>query len=118
MRIQRQRWIVKRNSDDKIFCGLARNYQFKSADEIGDTAIKTFLSEAKALSAVKSSYRCYADDDITAILVMETIESIDSVDEVTIKKLKEVTTEITETTLAKISIAEQIYANKNQSDKE
>ncbi|MDE6148747.1 MAG: hypothetical protein K2F81_01450 [Ruminococcus sp.] len=79
MRIQRQRWVVKRNSDDKIFCGLARNYQFKSADEMGNTAIKTFLSEAKAISAVKSSYRSYTDDDITAIPVMETIESIDSV---------------------------------------
>lgn len=77
MKIQRQRWIVVRNSDNKIFCGLARNYQFKSVDEIGNTAVKTFLSEAKALSAVKSSYHGYSSNDITVIPVMETIESID-----------------------------------------
>lgn len=76
MKIQRKRWIVKRNIDGKIFCGLARSYQFKSIYEIGNTAIKTFLSEGKALSAVKSSYRYYTDDDLTAIPVYETIESI------------------------------------------
>lgn len=38
MTIARKRWVIIK--DNKIFCGLARNYKFKPIDDIGDTAIK------------------------------------------------------------------------------
>ncbi len=53
--IKRTRYIVMRN-DGAIFCGLARNYKFKSIEEIGDTAIKTYLSENKAKASFLSSW--------------------------------------------------------------
>ena len=55
MTITRKRWVIIK--DNEIFCGLARNYQFKSIDNIGDTAIKTYTSKRKAESSFKSSWR-------------------------------------------------------------
>lgn len=52
---KRTRYIVMRD-DGAIFCGLARNYKFKSIEEIRDTAIKTYLSENKAKSSFLSSW--------------------------------------------------------------
>ena len=45
MKIQRKRWVIMRNNRTEIFCGLARNYQFKPVDDIGNTSIKTYRSE-------------------------------------------------------------------------
>lgn len=54
MTIARKRWVII--NDDKIFCGLAQNYRFKSIDDIGDTAIKTYTSKKKAESSFESSW--------------------------------------------------------------
>lgn len=54
MTIARKRWVIIK--DDKIFCGLARNYKFKPIDDIGDTAIKTYTSKKKAESSFESSW--------------------------------------------------------------
>lgn len=55
--ITRERWIiVRQNEPIEIFCGLARNYKFKPINEIGDTAIKTYLSKSKAESSFVSSW--------------------------------------------------------------
>ena len=51
MKIERKRWVIMRNNRTEIFCGLARNYQFKKISEIGDTAVKTYLSKNKALKS-------------------------------------------------------------------
>ena len=53
--IIRKRYIVI-NNKNQIFCGLARNYYFKSIDNIGDTAIKTYSSEKKAKTGFISSW--------------------------------------------------------------
>ena len=54
MTIARKRWVIIK--DDKIFCGLARNYKFKPINDIGDTAIKTYTSKKKAESSFESSW--------------------------------------------------------------
>ena len=53
--LKRTRYIVIRN-DGAIFCGLAKNYKFKLVKEIGDTAIKTYLSENKAKASFLISW--------------------------------------------------------------
>lgn len=55
MKIERERWVIIKG--DEIFCGLARNYQFKPIDNIGNTAIKTYLSKNKAESSFITSWR-------------------------------------------------------------
>lgn len=55
MKIERERWVIIKG--DEIFCGLARNYQFKPIDNIGNTAIKTYLSKNKAESSFTTSWR-------------------------------------------------------------
>lgn len=34
MKIQRKRWVIMRNNRTEIFCGLARNFNFKPIDTI------------------------------------------------------------------------------------
>lgn len=53
--IKRMRYVVILD-DTKIFCGLARHYEFKDISDIGDTAIKTYLSERKARASFLSSW--------------------------------------------------------------
>jgi hypothetical protein len=77
MKISRERWVIIRNGTD-IFCGLARNYQFKPIDNIGDAAIKTYLSEQKAISAFERSWNKRENDVYTVVKVLETIEDGDS----------------------------------------
>lgn len=72
MKIQRKRYVIMRNNRTEIFCGLARNYKFKSIDDIGDTAIKTYLSKAKALASFDSSW---GDEyDVEAVEITETYD--------------------------------------------
>lgn len=64
-----------RKNRTEIFCGLARNYTFKRVDEIGNTAVKTYLSQNKALAAFGDSwYR--PGFDVEAVEITETFESI------------------------------------------
>ena len=77
LKIQRERWIIVRGSE--IFCGLARCYQFKPIENIGNTAIKTYLSKNKAEMSFVSSWRGGAkmleSGEVKAVKVIETIES-------------------------------------------
>lgn len=75
MNISRKRWVITRNNEEEIFCGLARAYQFKAIRDIGDTAIKTYLSRKKAISAFESSWDEYDDNFYKAIEVTESILS-------------------------------------------
>ena len=74
MNFTRERWVVFRESDDKIFCGQARNYEWRSLAEIGNANICTYMSEKKALAAVCSSYG-YEADQVRAERVHEMLVS-------------------------------------------
>lgn len=72
--IERTRWIIRRKDTGAIMCGLARQFQFKTIEEIGDTAIKTYRSEKQALSAFNSSWS-HVDFEIEAVKVIENLET-------------------------------------------
>lgn len=77
LKIQRERWVIVKG--EEIFCGLARCYQFKPINNIGNTAIKTYLSKSKAEMSFVSSWRGGAQmldsGEVKAVKVIETIES-------------------------------------------
>lgn len=77
--IKRERWVIIRD-EDEIFCGLSRNYQFKKIDEVGDTAIKTYLSENKARASFISSWwnaeKWIASGSIKFVKVIESIKEL------------------------------------------
>ena len=75
--IKRKRYIIV-SDDNKIFCGLARNYQMKPIDDIGNTSIKTYLSEQKAKSSFLSSWMFSKEEDFEngKYRVIEVTESI------------------------------------------
>jgi hypothetical protein len=66
--------VITRNNGADIFCGLARNYHFKPINEIENSAIKTYLSRNKAISAFNSSWHeDYDDNYYKAVEVAESI---------------------------------------------
>lgn len=73
--IKRKRWVIVRNGTD-IFCGLARHYEFKPIDDIGNTAIKTYLSRKKAIASFENSWAKFDDIHYKAVEVEESILSI------------------------------------------
>lgn len=74
--IARNRWVILRDGKD-IFCGLARHYTFKPINEVGDTAIKTYLSEAKAIASFNASwYDAYDGVRYQAVPVKETLSFV------------------------------------------
>lgn len=75
MKIQRRRWVIMRNNRQEIFCGLARNYQFKPVDDVGNTSIKTYRSENTALSSFDSSWR-KPNFEVEAVEIIETYETV------------------------------------------
>ena len=72
MKIQRTRYVITRNNNTEIFCGLARHYEFKKIDEIGNTAIKTYASETKAKASFESSWS-FINFEYNILKVVETI---------------------------------------------
>ena len=76
MEIRRTRYIIMRNNRTEIFCGLARNYEFKPVDNIGDTSIKTYMSEKKAKSSFISSWYTAENEDYEILPVEEIIRTI------------------------------------------
>lgn len=72
--IKRERWIITRN-DNEVFCGLAREFRFKPFSNIGNTAIKTYLSEDKAIAGFNRSWsEDYDGIKYKAVKVTESIE--------------------------------------------
>lgn len=57
IKIQRTRYVVMRNNRTEIWCGLAKNFYFKPIQEIGNTSIKTYASEAKHKAVVHLGIR-------------------------------------------------------------
>ena len=74
MTIARKRWVIIK--DNKIFCGLARNYKFKPIDDIGDTAIKTYTSKKKAESSFEISW--FGGEELLKTGQAKAIEVIES----------------------------------------
>lgn len=54
--IKRIRYVIVCAEDEAVFCGLAKHYQFKTLDKLGDTEIKTYMSEAKAKESFHNSW--------------------------------------------------------------
>ena len=71
MKIQRKRFVVMRKNRTEIWCGLSKNFYFKSVDEVGETAIKTYRTEKQAKSGCSSW-----DRDFEVVPVIETIEMV------------------------------------------
>lgn len=76
MKIERKRWVIMRNNRTEIFCGLARSFNFKPVDNIGNTAIKTYLSKNKALASFDSSWYGTPDFEVEAVEITETYEAV------------------------------------------
>lgn len=76
--IVRVRYVVVRDGAE-VFCGLAKNYQFKPLDDIGDTAVKTYRSEAQAIAAFNRSWHEYYDGE--KYRVRKVVESVTEVRE-------------------------------------
>ena len=70
MRLVRERWVVFREADNKIFCGSARNYEWRDLKDVGNARIATYMSEKKAISSAMVSYG-YSADQIRAEKVNE-----------------------------------------------
>ena len=79
MKIERERWVIIKGNE--IFCGLARNFQFKPIDNISNTAIKTYLSKNKAESSFLSSWRdskeLLENGDVKVVKVIESLISVE-----------------------------------------
>lgn len=79
--IKRTRYIIVRDKKE-VFCGIAQNYKFKEIDNLGDTAIKTYLSENKArASFISSWYGAEKLIDSGRIEFIKVIEAISGVEE-------------------------------------
>lgn len=64
--IKRKRYVIVLDGTH-IMCGLARQYHFKPLTDIGDTQIKTYSSEKKAISGFERSWNQKIGDRWTAI---------------------------------------------------
>lgn len=73
MKIERTRYIITRNDRKEIFCGLARNYNFKEIENIGNTMIKTYATSTKANLSFQSSWG-FINFDYEVLPVKEIIE--------------------------------------------
>lgn len=71
--IARKRYIIVRNGTH-IMCGLARQYYFKPIDDIGDTQIKTYSSEKKAIAGFEISWHRKIGDEYQVVEVEEVIK--------------------------------------------
>lgn len=75
--IKRRRFCVMRKNRTEVWCGLARNFEFKPIDKIGDTAIKTYRSEAQARTGCSSWDRDFEIVSCVEILIIEETTHID-----------------------------------------
>ena len=77
-KIQRQRYAIVMPETNEILCGLARNYEFKKIDNLGDTALKTYRTEKQAIAGFIRSW-FHAEEWLKSgrakvVKVLETIE--------------------------------------------
>ena len=72
--INRKRFIIVRKKDGFVFSGLARDFDFKDPNNIGDRAIKTYKSEIVAKTSFEKSWHRIDWDDYEIRPVIETIK--------------------------------------------
>ena len=79
--IQRKRYIIIRTKDNSIFCGLARNYEFKKINDLKDTPLKTYVSEKKAKASFLQSWWNSKEEQFVdgTYKIVEVIESVKEV---------------------------------------
>ena len=79
--IKRERYVVV-NCTGEIFCGLAQHYEFKPINNIGNTAIKTYLSENKASSSFLNAWYLSKEEDFETgkYRIVKVIESLSEVE--------------------------------------
>jgi len=77
--INRERYVISRKQGNEIeyFCGLARHYDFKTVEEIGNSSIKTYMTQNKALSAYMSSWWNAKTEDVEILRVNERVEILE-----------------------------------------
>ena len=75
LKIDRKRYVVTIRDGTEILCGTANDLKFKSPDEIGSTAIRTYSSPQRAEQAVQKAKLDEKYDDIKIVPVSENIES-------------------------------------------
>ena len=75
--ISRERYVVM-DSYGRIFCGLARTYEFKLINDIGNTAFKTYVSEKKAKSSFINSWYGSKEEDFEngTYKILRVVESL------------------------------------------
>lgn len=75
--ISRERYVVM-DRDGRIFCGLARAYEFKPINDIGNTAFKTYVSEQKAKSSFLNSWYGSKEEDFEkgTYKILRVVESL------------------------------------------
>ena len=67
MKIERKRYVVMRKNRTEIWGGLAQHYEFRSIEDIGDFAIKTYRTE-------KQAHTCSSwDRDFEVVPIVEII---------------------------------------------
>lgn len=71
MRIERKRYVVMRNNRTEIWGGLARNFSFRSIDNLKDFPIKTYRT-ARQAETCSSWDRNFEVVEITEIITDET----------------------------------------------
>ena len=74
MNIQRPRWIL-RTKDGKVLIGQRQNYEFRNIADIKDARIATYMSEKKAMNAIKAQGWHVEQYGIYAERVMERYDS-------------------------------------------
>ena len=79
--IKRKRYIILRTEDNSIFCGLARNYEFRKLDQLKNTPVKTYESYKKAKSSFLLSWwraeeKHFEDGTYKIIEVIESINEV------------------------------------------
>ena len=84
-KIQRERFAIIKPETKEIFCGLARSYEFRKMDCLKDIALKTYVSEKKAIASFISSWwraeELLESGGVKIVKVLETIEFLDEDDE-------------------------------------
>ena len=75
LKIDRKRYVVTINNGTEILCGTAKDLKFRSPDEIGSTAIRTYSSALRAEQAIKKAKLDEKYDDIEIVPVSENIET-------------------------------------------
>ena len=75
--IKRKRYIIIRKKDGYIFSGLAKAFDFKDPNNLGDRAVKTYKSKIVAQRSFENSWHRLDWNDFEIKPVIEIIKEIE-----------------------------------------